>query len=112
MDISKIKVVLKLIFGGVDSALEYILGKFNDLMCKPDVAERIEQAVAAGRTVLSYMGRWNDWCPPKWRQYYEAVYTSVEAIVDTFVDGKVTSQEIVQVKNAFQIAYATWISED
>ncbi len=112
MDISLIKLAFKRIFGGVSSALKYVLDVFNNLISREDIANRIEQVVAVGRKVLYYMDKWREWCPEKWRKYYVAVYTAIEAIVDTFSDGKVTPEEVAHAKGQFQIAYATWISED
>ena len=112
MNISKFKLVLKFIFGGTEAALDYLLDVFNNIMASDNVARHIEDAVKTGRSVLDFMADYRDWCPTKWLPHYTAVRAAIEATVDTFSDGKVTPDEIKGVKEQFQIAYATWRSDD
>lgn len=112
MNISKFKLLIKFLFGGTEAALDYLLDVFNNIMSSESVARRIEQAVNIGRFIVEFMDDHQSWCPSKWLPYYRAVYTAIMSVVDAFSDGKVTPDDIKRVKEQFQIAYATWRSDD
>ena len=101
-------------FCGWGTVFDYACKMVNNLLCKPDIANRIDQAVKLCEEFVSladFLAR-KDWMPTEWRPYFVAVYTSVETIAATFKDGKVTPDEIEKAINQFKIAYATWLSED
>ena len=112
MNISKFKLLIKLLFGGTEAALDYLLDVFNNILSSESVARYIEKAVAIGKYITEFMDDHQSWCPSKWLPYYRAVYTAIMSVVDAFSDGKVTPDDIKRVKEQFQIAYATWRAED
>lgn len=109
---NKIVATKKLVFGGWESVLDYVLGILNKYLKGDNVKENVEKAYDTAHWVCDWMHRLRDWCPEKWRAQYDAVYDAVYALVDVFADGEVTTGEVTHCIEVFKDAYATWQKED
>lgn len=108
----KLRAGLKFVFGGFESAADYVLeivnGWVEDSGFREDIIEYDRRAMA----VLAWLRSHADWCPPKWRNEYAAVCAAMECIVDAAEDGFLTSKEISSVIDCWRTAVAKWNEED
>ena len=98
-----------------EAAADYLLGKANTLVVNllespaltiyyGAIAQRLDQI----RIALVNL----DWAVPvSWRKYYNGALTALHAVETALEDCRVTADDVRQVGQAFQLAYATWMSE-
>lgn len=111
MKISKLKIVFKWIFGGVEGVVDYVLGVLNSFLASESVSEKAGEALALAEKVLGYLVKYADWCPSKWRDAYNATLDAVSTLVAALSDMNVTKEEAEKAADAFKVAYAEWIAE-
>ena len=83
MNISKFKVVLKLInpFGGFASAFEYVVGCLNTWLASVNVAANVAKTLSVARTVYGLVVWLGRFCPAKWSVAYASTCKAVETYV-------------------------------
>ncbi len=114
MNISKLKIALKYIFGGIDSVMEYLLEIVNAALAKIDPANRAKIAAAyntisrVASTLLAL--KWL--CPTKWQSAYEMTIMAVSDSASALEDFKIETAELTKVKDAFAAAVAAWRAVD
>lgn len=114
MNISKFKVAIKYLFGGIDSVMEYLLETVNAALGKIDPANRTKIA-AAYNTVLNVLATLNAlaWlCPAKWQSAYKNTIAAVGTVAAALADFKIEYSELTDVKDAFAAAVTAWRSGD
>lgn len=113
MNISKFKLVLKFLFGGGESALDYVLDCANTLAAKlPDAKkEDIKGYLAIAKKTLDTLDAVSWLCPARWQKAYWATTYAFADLVDALDDLTLTADELAKVANAFQLAYAAWRAE-
>lgn len=114
MTISKFKVVLKYIFGGIDSVMEYLLEIVNEALAKIDTENRAKIA-AAYNTILNVLATLNAlaWlCPARWQSAYRNTIGAVEAVANALMDFTIEPAELTNVKDAFNAAVTAWRGGD
>ena len=114
MNISKIKVALKYLFGGIDSVMEYLLKIVNEALAKIDTENRAKIA-AAYNTILNVLATLNAlaWlCPARWQSAYRNTIGAVEAVANALMDFKIDAAELTKVKDAFNAAVTAWRAGD
>ena len=105
------KVVLgtKFLFGGFESATDYLLRLLNEFLVKENVAGCVQKAREYVVAILSYMKKYEKYCPAIWVSHYEKLMAAVQALVDVFEDGKVTAEEIETAIAAVKAAIDEWM---
>ena len=114
MNISKIKVAIKYIFGGIDSVMEYLLEIVNEALAKIDTENRAKIA-AAYNTILNVLATLNAlaWlCPARWQSAYRNTIGAVEAVANALMDFTIEPAELTNVKDAFNAAVTAWRGGD
>lgn len=105
----KIVTGTKFLFGGFDSAVDYLLNVvLNPYLTVETVAAKVKRAYEVALSVYGMLMKYADYCPACWRKYYDAVLTSLDAMVETFADGIVEREEIANVISAVQTARLEW----
>lgn len=103
---------LKFVFGGFESAADYVLGIVNgwveDSGFRDDIIEYDRKAMA----VLAWLRSHADWCPPKWRIEYTTVCAALESIVTAADDGILTAKELNSVIECWRTAWDKWNEEE
>lgn len=102
---------LKLRLSGFESAADYILGILNKFLEREDVASNVAKGREIALSVRKWMDKLRKYCPAPWVKYYEAVYVCVVALCEVFEDGKVSTDELKNVRDEFKRAYEEWRKE-
>jgi glycine betaine/choline ABC-type transport system substrate-binding protein len=114
MNISKFKLALKYLFGGIDSVMEYLLEIVNEALAKIDPANRAKIAAAyntisrVASTLLAL--KWL--CPTKWQSAYEMTIIAASDTASALEDFKIEPAELTKVKDAFNAAVTAWRGGD
>lgn len=114
MNISKLKIGWKLLFGGMDAVVEYLLGIVNQALAAIDPAKRAKIA-AAYNTITRVLATLNAlaWLiPTKWQSAYRMTISAVANTADALSDFKIEESELTKVKDAFNAAVMAWRSDD
>lgn len=106
---NKIVIATKFVFGGFESATDYLLKILNDFLSKGNIAEGVKKAREFVQSILQYMKKYEKYCPAIWATHYEKLMAAVQTLVDVFEDGKVTSEEIENAVKAVKAAIEDWM---
>ena len=114
MEISKIKVAFKYLFGGVGAVADYLLDMLNRSLAfiDADSKAKIQSVLNIAKRVLSTLEAFGWLCPTKWQTAYGKSCDAVEAVIDCLSDLNVTAQEISAIREAFEAAVKEWKSPD
>ena len=114
MNISKLTIGWKYLFGGMEAVVEYLLGIVNSALAAIDQDRRAKIAAAYNtvKRVLATLEALQWLCPTKWQSAYSATVGAVEAVVAALEDMKIEAAELTKVKDAFNAAVQTWRGTD
>lgn len=114
MNISKFKVAIKYLFGGMESVVDYLLDIANAALAAIDPDKRAKVAAAyntisrVASTLLAF--KWL--CPTKWQSAYEMTIMAVSDTASALEDFKIETAELTKVKDAFSAAVTAWRGGD
>lgn len=114
MNISKFKIALKLLFGGMESVVEYLLDIANAALAAIDPDKRAKVA-AAYNTMCKVLATMNSlaWLvPTRWQSAYRMTIAAVSDAADALADFKIEATELTKVKDAFNAAVIAWRGGD
>jgi len=106
---NKIVLGTKFLFGGFESATDYLLGLLNSFLGKDNIAEKIQKTVEFVSTILKYMKKYEKYCPAIWATDYLKLMSVIQVLVDVFKDGKVESAEIQKAIDEVKSAIDDWM---
>ena len=114
MNISKFKIAIKYLFGGMESVVDYLLDIANAALAAIDPDKRAKIAAAyntlckvlATLTALAWL------VPIKWQSAYKATLVAVADAADALADFKIDAAELTKVKDAFNAAVTAWRGGD
>lgn len=114
MNISKFKLAVKYLFGGIGSVVDYLLDILNQALAKVDPGrkEQTQAALNIALRVLSTLKAFEWLCPTKWQSAYAKTLAAVERTVTAFDDFILTADEFAALKDAFASAVSAWKSPD
>lgn len=114
MDISKLKIALKYIFGGIGSVVDYLLDLLNTALAKidPSKKEQIQAVLNLASRVLATLEALKWLCPTKWQTAYELTIKAVSDVVDALKDLQITKEELEKIEADFEAAVKAWKGED
>ena len=114
MKISKFKIAIKLVFGGVDSVVEYILEVLNNALASIDPANqaKIAAALNIAKQVLSVLNALAWLCPTKWQIAYHRTIAAVDGICEAMGDLALTAEELAKIRKSIIDAIAAWRGDD
>ena len=105
---NKIVLGTKFLFGGFESAVDYLLKLLNDFLAKGKVPERIQKARAYVETILKYMHKYEKYCPAIWTVHYEKLMAAIQTLSDVLEDNKITAEELDKAIAAVKAAIDEW----
>lgn len=113
MNVSKIKIAFKFIFGGPEAVLDYVMDCANNLADRlPDAKkEDVRGYFETASRTLGTLDAVSWLVPQKWRAAWDATVDAFAALVAALNDMKVTRDELAKVADAFRLAYAAWRAE-
>ena len=106
---NKIILGVKIVFGGFESATDYLLGLLNEFLSKDGVAKRVQDVREFGTTVLTYMKKYEKYCPAIWAPHYEKLEAVVGTLVDITEDGQLTTEELEKTIADVKAAIDEWM---
>lgn len=106
---NKIVLGAKFMFGGFESATDYLLGLLNSFLGKEGVAGKLQKTVEFVSTIVKYMKKYEKYCPAIWSADYVKLMSVVQVLVDVFEDGKVDSAEIQKAIDEVKSAIDDWM---
>lgn len=114
MNISKFKLAVKYLFGGIGSVVDYLLDILNQALAKvdPKKKEQIQAVLNVAEKVFAMLRAFQWLCPTKWQYAYAETISAVEVITFTMYDFALTAEEFSKVKATFAAAVAAWKSPD
>ena len=113
MNVSKLKIAFKFIFGGPEAVLDYVMDCANNLADRlPDAKkEDVRGYCETAAKTLNTLNAVSWLCPQKWRGAWDATVGAFDALVGALIDLKVERDELAKVADAFRLAYAAWRAE-
>lgn len=99
---NKIVLGTKFLFGGFESAVDYLLMLLNEFLAKEKISGDIQKVRAFVTDVLKYMHKYEKYCPAIWVTHYERLMDTIQVFVDVLEDNKVTPEEVEKVKAAIE----------
>lgn len=114
MNISKLKIAFKLLFGGMESVVDYLLDIANAALAAIDPDKRAKIAAAYNTLckVLATMTALAWLVPTRWQSAYRMTITAVSDAADALADFKIDAAELTKVKDAFNAAVTAWRGGD
>lgn len=114
MDISKVKLLWKYVFGGFGSVADYLLDLGNSALAAldPGKKERVQGALNLFLRITALMNSLAWLCPTRWQSAYVESVEAVTAVAAALEDLEVTQDELAKVRKEFGEAVAAWKSDD
>lgn len=106
---NKIVFAMKFAFGGFESVTDYVLKLINDCIGNGNVAERVKQVREFVRTAISYLKKYEKYCPAIWAEDYLKLIAALQTLVDALEDGKISAEEAAAAVSAVQYAISKWM---
>ena len=105
------KVVLgaKFLFGRFESATDYLALLLSSFLGRENVAAHVQETREYVIDILSYMEKYEKFCPAIWVPHYEKLMAAIQTLVDVLEDGKVTAEEISATVDAVNNAINEWM---
>lgn len=105
---NKIVIGSKFLFGGWESALEYLLRFLNEYLNKPEVAKNVEKINDTAAWALGWLAKLRKYVPSKWFNKYDAIVVVLSEILAITEDKLLTVDECKRLTTAFMEAKAKW----
>jgi hypothetical protein len=105
---NKITLGTKFLFGGWESALDYLLGFLNTYLAKDGVAEKVTKVRETCAWALDWLLKLRVYVPTKWHNEYNVITDVVADVIAVANDGKITAVEIKTIAASFAEAKAMW----
>lgn len=114
MNISKLKIAFKYLFGGMEAVVDYLLDIVNQALAAIDPTKRKKIAAAYNTLckVLATMTSLAWLVPTKWQSAYKATLGAVADAADALADFKIEAAELTKVRDAFNAAVLAWRGGD
>ena len=106
---NKIVIGTKFVFGGFESATDYILKLLNEFLAGENVAGRVQKAREYVVSVMAFLKKYEKYCPAIWAPHFEKLVAAVQSLVDAFEDGSMTSDELEKIVESVRAAIAEWM---
>ena len=106
---NKIVLGAKFLFGGFESATDYLLDLLNSFLGKENVSGKIKKALDFVSTVIEYMKKYEKYCPAIWANDYLKLIDVLQMLVNVLDDSKVTPEEIEKAIQAVKDAIDEWM---
>lgn len=114
MNISKFKLAVTYLFGGIGSVVDYLLDILNQALAKvdPKKREQVQAVLNIAEKVFAMLRAFQWLCPTKWQSAYAKTISAVETVIFCLDDFTITVDELLKVKEDFSNAVAAWKSDD
>ena len=114
MNISKLAIAFKYIFGGMGSVVDYLLDILNNALnsIDPENKKKIRAAANIALKVASTLKTLQFLCPTKWQSAYMSTIGSVECVLSALDDFKLEEYELQAIQDDFKKTIIAWNGDD
>lgn len=105
---NKLTLGTKFLFGGWESALDYLLRFLNDYLAKDGVAEKVTKVRETCAWALDWLLKLRVYIPTKWHNEFNAITDIVADVIAVANDGKLTAAELTALAASFAEAKKMW----
>ena len=114
MNISKLTIAFKYIFGGMGSVVGYLLDILNNALnsIDPENKKKIRSAANIALKVASTLKTLQFLCPTKWQSAYMSTIGSVECVIYALDDFKLEEYELQAIQDDFKKTIIAWKGDD
>lgn len=106
---NKIVAGTKFMFCGFESATDYSLNLLNKYIGSGDIAERVQEARKYIGDIIGFLTKYQEFCPMKWLDDYNALICVLNTAYDALSDGKITPEEVYKAIADAKMAIAEWM---
>ena len=114
MEVSKLKIAWKYLFGGIGSVVDYLLEVLNNALASISAGNKakVQAALNIAQKVLSTLAVMKWLCPTKWQTAYAETVEAVNTVIVAIDDFDLTIDELSKVRREFEEAVAAWKADD
>ena len=106
---NKIVLGAKFMFGGFESATDYLLKLLNDFLNREGVAGNVQKVREFTLTTLKYLNKYEKYCPAIWANDYLRLEAAIQTIPDATEDGSLTKAEIEKIFKSVKDVIDNWM---
>ena len=106
---NKIVLGVKFMFGGFESATDYLLKLLNDFLNSEGVSGNVQKFREFAITIIKYLTKYEKYCPAIWANDYLRLKAAIQTIPDALEDGSLTKEEIENVIGSVKDAIENWM---
>ena len=107
---NKISIVVRFMFGGFESATDYVLKLLNKYLGDEKVSENVQKYRKYVVESYNFLTKYSEFCPAKWEMEFDALLKAVNTLCVAFEDNKITPEEMNKFISDCKAAIATWES--
>lgn len=114
MNISKLTIAFKYIFGGIGSVVDYLLDILNNALNSLDSKDqkKIQAVSNIALKIASVLKTLQFLIPTKWQTAYDSILVAVERVFVALEDLKVDNAELFEIQDSFKEAINAWKGDD
>lgn len=109
---NKISLGARFLFGGWDSALDYLLNILNDFLKREKVEPHVKSVYNFCNTATTWLDKLRIYIPEKWQDEYDGIVTITAELAVITADGQLEAEEIQKLVDRFVEAKAKWEEDD
>lgn len=109
---NKITLGAKFLFGGWETALDYLLGFLNTYLAKDGVSEKVTKVRETCAWALDWLLKLRVYVPTKWHNEYNAITDVVADVIAVSRDNRITAAEIKAFAASFAEAKKMWDADE
>lgn len=106
---NKIVLGVKFMFGGFESATDYLLKLLNDFLNSEGVSGNVQKVREFALTIMKYLTKYEKYCPAIWANDYLRLKAAIQTIPDALEDGSLTKEEIENIIGSVKDAIENWM---
>ena len=106
---NKIVLGVKFMFGGFESATDYLLKILNDFLNSEGVSGNVQKVREFALTILKYLTKYEKYCPAIWANDYLRLKAAIQTIPDALEDGSLAKEEIEKIIGSVKDAIENWM---
>ena len=106
---NKIVLGVKFMFGGFESATDYLLKLLNDFLKSECVSGNVQKVREFAITIIKYLTKYEKYCPAIWANDYLRLKAAIQTIPDALEDGSLTKDEVENIIGSVKDAIENWM---
>lgn len=106
---NKIVLGVKYMFGGFESATDYLLKLLNNFLNREGVSGNVQKVREFALTILKCLNKYEKYCPAIWANDYLRLKAAIQTIPDALEDGSLTREEIDKIIGYVKDTIDNWM---